>query len=204
MRLSFVSFALVAVAAFTLSACSQGGGEVTSDDMSMGNAKAPVTMIEYASASCPHCAEFNNEVFPAFKAKYIDTGKVHYVFREFLTPPENVAAAGFMTARCAGRDKYFSVLDAIYRGQRAMFESGDFHGTFQRIAESAGVSDAQFEKCINDSAGLKAMNDRIDGYIKNNGIESTPTFVINGTKLTGEQTLATLDQAVAVAQAGKH
>ena len=202
MRMIHPRLALVALAMLALAACSKGGGAVTSDDMSMGSDKAPVTMIEYASASCPHCAEFNNVVFPAFKAKYIDTGKVHYVFREFLTPPEEVAAAGFMTARCAGRDKYFSVLDAIYRGQHAMFESGDVHGTLQRIAESAGVSDAKFEGCINDEAGLKALNDRVQTYIKRDNISGTPTFVINGKTLDGEQTMASLDKAIAAAPAG--
>ena len=93
-------FAVLALAILGLAACSKGGGAVTTEDMSMGEAKAPVTVIEYASASCSHCAAFNNEVFPAFKAKYIDTGKVHYVFREFLTPPQEVAAAGFSTTSC--------------------------------------------------------------------------------------------------------
>jgi protein-disulfide isomerase len=203
MRLIQPRLAVMALAILALAACSKGGGEVTSDDMSMGNDKAPVTMIEYASASCPHCAEFNNVVFPAFKAKYIDTGKVHYVFREFLTPPEEVAAAGFMTARCAGRDKYFSVLDAIYRGQRAMFESGDIHGSLQRIAESAGVSDAKFEGCINDEKGLKALNDRVQTYVTRDKITGTPTFIINGKTLDGEQSMASLDKAVAAAGGAK-
>ena len=203
MRLIQPRLAVMALAILGLAACSKGGGQVTSDDMSMGNDKAPVTMIEYASASCPHCAAFNNDVFPAFKAKYIDTGKVHYVFREFLTPPEEVAAAGFMTARCAGRDKYFSVLDAIYRGQHAMFESGDVHGTLQRIAESAGVSDAKFEGCINDEKGLKALNDRVQTYITRDKINGTPTFIINGKTLDGEQSMATLDKAVAAARTAK-
>ena len=196
-------FAVLALAILGLAACSKGGGAVTTEDMSMGEAKAPVTVIEYASASCSHCAAFNNEVFPAFKAKYIDTGKVHYVFREFLTPPQEVAAAGFMTARCAGRDKYFNVLDAIFRGQRAMFESGDIHGALQRIAESAGVSDAKFETCINDEKGLKALNDRVQTYITRDKIEGTPTFIINGKTLDGEQTLDSLDKAIAGAKAAK-
>ena len=93
MRLIQPRLAILALAILGLAACSKGGGAVTSDDMSMGSDKAPVTMIEYASASCPHCAAFNNDVFPAFKAKYIDTGKIHYVFREFLTPPVQFAAA---------------------------------------------------------------------------------------------------------------
>ena len=90
---------IAAVIALSVAACSKGTGSVSADDMAMGNAQAKVTVIEYASASCPHCAEFNNEVFPAFKAKYIDSGKIHYVFREFLTPPAEVAASGFLIAR---------------------------------------------------------------------------------------------------------
>ena len=203
MRFIPARIAVIALAVLSLAACAKGGGQVTSDDMSMGNDKASVTMIEYASASCPHCADFNNDVFPAFKAKYIDTGKVHYVFREFLTPPEDVAAAGFMTARCAGRDKYFSVLDAIYHGQHAMFLSGDIHGSLLRIAESAGLNETQFNTCINDAAGLKSLNDRVQTYIDRDKINGTPTFVINGKTLNGEQSLADLDKAVAAAQAGK-
>jgi len=195
--------ALIAMLMLGLAACAKGGGAVTSSDMSMGDAKAPVTVIEYASASCPHCAEWNNEVFPAFKAKYIDSGKVHYVFREFLTPPVEFAAAGFLTARCAGRDKYFSVLDAIYHGQRDIEQSGDYRGGLMRIAESAGLSDAQFNACVTDDAALKSLNDRVDGYIKHDGVNGTPTFIVNGKTLDGEQSLAKLDAAVAAAQAGK-
>ena len=189
--------------ALTLAACGKSGssGAASNDDMSMGNANAKVTMIEYASAACPHCARFNNEVFPAFKTKYIDTGKVHYVFREFLTEPVQVAAAGFMTARCGGKGKYFSILDAIYRGQEAMYQSGDFKGGLQRIAESAGISDDKFNACISDPAGLTALQNRVQGYMDKDHINSTPTFIINGTQLVGEQTLASLDTAIAAAQA---
>ena len=96
-----------------------------SDDMSMGNPNARVTVIEYGSASCTHCAHFNNDIFPAFKAKYVDTGRVRYVFREFLTEPVNLAAASFILARCAGRDKYFSVLDAVFHAQADIYKTGD-------------------------------------------------------------------------------
>ena len=184
-----------------LAACSKPIGAVTDEDMSLGNPQAKVTVIEYASASCPHCARFNNDVFPAFKAKYIDTGKIHYVFREFLTPPVEVAAAGFLTARCAGKDKYFSVLDAIFRGQQAMFESGDYRGGLLRIGQSAGMTEAQFNACVSDDAALKALNDRVTKY-EQAGIHSTPTFVVNGESLTGEQTLASMDAAIAAAKGG--
>ncbi len=195
---------LTVLAVLALAGCGKGSTTaVTSDDMSLGNPNAKVTVIEYASASCPHCARFNNDVFPAFKAKYIDTNKIHYVFREFLTEPVEVAAAGFLTARCAGKDKYFSVLDAIYHAQTSMFQSGDVRGTLLRIAESAGLTEAQFNTCINDDAALKALNDRVQVYQDRDHIDATPTFIINGKKYDGEQTMAQLDAAIAAAQAGK-
>ena len=187
--------------ALTLAACSRGGGggAVTTDDMSLGSPTAPVTVIEYASASCSHCARWNNDVFPQFKARYIDTGRVHYVYREFLTEPRAVAAAGFLLARCAGRDRYFQVLDAIYRGQQAMFESGDFHGGLLRIAQGAGMTEAQFNACVSDEAATAALNRRVEGYANTQHITGTPTFVVNGRPLDGEQSLAQLDAAIAAA-----
>jgi protein-disulfide isomerase len=195
---------IVAAMALGLAACAKGGGAVTAEDMTMGNPQAKVTVVEYASASCPHCAEFNNDVFPAFKAKYVDTGKVRYVFREFLTPPIEVAASGFLVARCAGKDKYFSVLDAIYRGQQQMYQSGDYRGSLLRIAQSAGMSEQQFNACTSDEAALKALNDRVDKAVKD-GISGTPSFVVDGKKMDNNvvATLATLDTAIAAAQAGR-
>ena len=192
---------IAALMALSLGACAKTGASSSdAGEMAMGNPAAKVTVVEYASASCPHCAEFNNEVFPAFKAKYIDTNKIHYVFREFLTPPAQVAASGFLIARCAGKDKYFSVLDAIYRGQQAMYASGDYRGSLLRIAESAGMSEQQFNACTTDDAALKALNERVQKAISD-GIDSTPTFVINGKKLDSAATLANLDAAIAAAPA---
>jgi len=191
---------IAAAMALGLAACNKAGGAIGPDDMAMGNPQAKVTVVEYASASCPHCAEFNNDIFPAFKTKYIDSNKIHYIFREFLTPPIPVAASGFLIARCAGKDKYFSVLDAIYHGQQAMYQSGDYHGTLLRIAESAGLSEQQFNACTNDDAAIKALNDRVQKSM-DAGITGTPTFVVNGTKMDGAATLANLDAAIAAAQA---
>jgi len=198
--------AIGALAVVALAACHQGGNAVTSDDMSLGDPNAKVTVIEYASVACPFCAKFNNEVFPAFKAKYIDTNKIHYVFREMLVGDDNevtMAAAGFLMARCAGKDKYFSVVDAIFHGQQAIEQSGDVRGGLMRIGEAAGLTDSQFNTCINDDDALKALNQRVQNYTTQDGVDSTPTFVINGKKLTGVPTLASLDAAIAAAQAGK-
>jgi protein-disulfide isomerase len=188
---------LALAAASLLTACSQKGqvAAVTSDDMVMGKADAPVTVIEYASVTCSHCARFNEAVFPAFKAKYIDTGQVKYVFREFLTGPVEVAAAGFLLARCAGEEKYFGVVDAIFHGQAEIFQ-GDPRAVLFRIGQSAGLNDQQISACIQDEKTLEALRKRVDDANKIQGINSTPTFLIGDQKLEGEQTLAQLDAAI--------
>ena len=196
----FSPLALVAVAGLLLLAACSRGSAASSEDMSMGDPKAPVKMVEYASASCTHCATFNNTVFPAFKAKYIDTGKVHYTLKEFLTPPNELAAAGFLTARCAGKEKYFSVLDAIFRSQQEIFQTGDMRGVLLRVAQSAGLTESQFNTCITDETALKALNARVERAIKQDKITGTPAFFINGKSVgSGEISLAALEKAVAEA-----
>jgi protein-disulfide isomerase len=195
--------ASAAAAGLALAGCNQGGGATgpSAGDMTLGDPNAPVKVVEYASASCSHCARFNNEVFPAFKAKYIDTGKVHYTLKEFITAPEQVATAGFLIARCAGKDKYFSVLDSIFRNQEEMFQTGDFRGILLRIAQSAGMTEAQFNACLNDEAAIKALDERVTRHVREDKITGTPTFIVNGKKLAeGELSLAQLEAAIAAAQ----
>ena len=172
---------------------------VRPDDMTMGSPRAKVVVIEYASASCPHCARFNNEVFPAFKAKYIDTGKVRYVFREFLTEPVELAAASFMLARCSGKAHYFSVLDAVFRAQEKLYETGDERGILLGIAQKNGLTEPQYIACLTNDAAKQALFKKVDGYAQSDHIESTPTFLIGSQKLEGEQTLPALDAAIAKA-----
>ena len=131
------------------------------EDMTMGDPKAKVTVIEYASASCPHCARFNNQVFPAFKKKYIDTGKVFYVYREFLTDPVEVAAAGALLARCGGKDRYFAVLDDFFRGQAKAYETGDIRGLLLSAGAKAGLTEAQVSACLGDEAAADSRTPRI-------------------------------------------
>ena len=193
---------LIAAAVLALGACNKTAGVAAASDadtMSMGNADAKVVMNEYASASCPHCAAFNNAVLPEFKKKYIDTGKVKYVFHEFLTPPVQFAAAGFLLARCAGPGKYFNVLDAIYQDQANIYKSNDLRGGLLKIAQSSGMTEKQFTDCISDEKALNALNARVEKASTKDGVNSTPTFIINGTKFEGEQTMAQLDAAVAAA-----
>jgi protein-disulfide isomerase len=169
---------------------------VQPSDMGIGVPNAKVTVVEYGSASCPHCARFNNEVLPAFKAKYVDTGKVHYVFREFLTQPVELAAAGFLLARCAGPGKYFSTLDGVFHAQDEIYRTQDAEGPLLKVAHGAGLTDAQANACLSDKVAIAALNARVSGYAKTDKIDSTPTFDINGHRLEGEQTLEQLSAAV--------
>jgi protein-disulfide isomerase len=202
-RRLLTAVALTASLGVALAGCDKKEA-ATADDMSLGNPNSKVTVVEYASASCSHCARWNNDVFPAFKSKYIDTGKVNYVYREFLTPPVQVAAASFLLARCAGKDKYFQVIDSVYHSQEEMFTTGDFRGVLLRVGQSAGLSEDQFNACVSDEKNLKALNARVEKYARDAKITGTPTFVINGKKVNGEDggeaSLAQLDAAIAEAE----
>ena len=199
-----VMLALAAGAVIGLAGCDRLGGggprAAAGEAMSLGDPNAKVKMEEYASTTCSHCGQFNNDVFPAFKAKYIDTGKVRYTLHEFLTPPEQVAVAGFLIARCAGKEKYFSVIDALFRSQEELYATGDARGTLLKVAQSAGMSEQQFNACVADETANKALAARVDSAIKDRGISSTPTFFFNGKKVKeGAMTAAELDAAVAEA-----
>ena len=167
-----------------------------------GKASAPVTVTEYASVTCGHCASWDEQIWPKFKAKYVDTGVVKYELREMLTPPNQVSAAGWLLAGCAPKDKYFDVVRAIYRGQGEMQQSGDYRGVLLRVAKSAGMTEAQFEKCVGDEKALLALNSRVEAAVER-GVEGTPTFFINGKKHEGDITLEGFDAAIGPLVRGK-
>jgi protein-disulfide isomerase len=179
---------------------------VEPDDMTLGDPHARVTVIEYASASCPHCARFNNEVFPAFKAKYIDTGKVYYAFREFLTDPVQVAAAAFLLARCAGKDNYFKVIDGFFHVQDEVYATNQLRTPLLKVAATAGMDETAVNACLADEKATQALNDRVKRYMDRDNVHATPTFVIDGQVLQGERTLAQLSTVVdaALRKARRH
>jgi protein-disulfide isomerase len=194
--------ALSAVVALALAfggGVAPAGAAAFSDDMTLGSPQAPLTVVEYASVGCPHCAVWEQTVFPAFKKKYIDTGKIRFVFRELLTGQQALAAAGFLTARCAGGAHYFEVVDAIFRDQQAILESGEAYQPLLHIAEQAGITAQQFDACVQDQEALKALSARANRNGDADKVEGTPAFVIGDRKLEGEQTLADLDAAIAAA-----
>ena len=167
---------------------------MTESEYRLGNPKARVTMVEYASDTCPHCARFAAEVFPAFKAKYVDTGKVLYVFREFPTDPVQVSAAGFVVARCAGRDKYFDVVNTLFQSQKL----GNARDFLMAGAKAGGLNEDQVKACLDEPTAVTDLKARVDNAVNVEKIEGTPSFIINGKKLPdGEKTLKDLDAAIA-------
>jgi len=202
--------ALLGLMTPALAACGAGngasgaatGGPVP-DDMSLGNPGAKVTVVEYASVACPVCGRWYKEVWPAFKAKYVDTGKIHYVLREMLVgdaSEQAIAASGFLLARCVGKDKYFAVVDAVFNSQPGLFD--DPNNMLTGIAKKFGLSGAQFDACVRNEASLNALSTRVANNQKNGNIDATPTFVVNGKALdAGYQPLAVIDAAIAQAQA---
>ena len=169
------------------------------DGMVLGNPRAKVTVIEYASLSCSHCARWANEVFPAFKAKYVDTGKVRFVLREFLTEPPEMAAAGWLLARCAGPGKYFSVVEAIFRDQEKILAAGSMRQGMLAIAKAAGVGEGRFDQCVTDPKALEDLNARVERDGARDKITGTPTFIIGARRLDGEQSLEAIGAAIASA-----
>jgi len=152
-------------------------------DRTLGEADAPVTIVEYASMSCSHCADFHNETYPQLKEQYIDTGKVRFVFREFSI---DAAAYGIaMVARCAPENRYFDVLDLFFEHQTDWIRSEDRYAAILDLAKQVGFSEDSFEACLQNQAlfdGLTAVKDRA---AKEFGVQGTPTFFINGEKVVG-------------------
>ena len=160
---------------------------VSLPDMALGPANASVTVTEYASMTCPHCAAFNENVFPKIKAEYIDSGKIRYVFREF--PLDIKAAAGSMLARCIAKDdagKYFAVIDMLFRQQNDWVTKNTTE-TLTRVGKQAGLSQQAVEDCLKDQALLDkiAADQKFAAEVLK--VSSTPTFFINGEMIKGEQ-----------------
>ena len=166
--------------------------------MSLGNPKAPVTVVEYASVGCPHCAKWANDVFPEFRAKYVDTGYVRFEFHEMLTGNAALAAAGFLTARCASPSRYFQVVDDVFARQDEIGDKGI--EVLEQIGEHAGLTREQFGACLQDRAALDALQKRTLTDAAAHGVTGTPTFFVGAEKLDGEQTLDALGAAVARAR----
>ncbi len=164
-------------------------------DLALGPKDAKVTIVEYASMTCGHCAHFTKDVWPELKKKYVDTNKVHYVFREF--PLDNLAAAASMLARCTGEDKAFSLIEVLFEKQNEWaFGEGNPVPRLFEIAKQAGFTQESFDKCLTDQ---KLLDEITAGRTRAGevfGVSATPTFFINGKKLDGAPTMEKFDAMI--------
>ena len=155
-------------------------------DIVVGKADAPITMVEYASMTCPHCAHFHATVYPVLLKNYVDTGKVKFILREF--PLDPIAAAAFMLARCEGPDKRTPVVDLLFDQQQSWAYVDKPLEALQNILKQTGMSQQSFDACLKDDKLQNAVYDVSDRGSKQFGVTATPTFFVNGTKVTGEVT----------------
>lgn len=165
-------------------------------EMAMGDEKASVTIIEYASMTCPHCAHFQEATFPEIKKRYIDTGKVRWIFREF--PLDNLAAAAFMLARCAAKDdseRYFAFIDTLFRQQRQWAIEKPIPPLLA-IAKQAGLTEQTFNACLANQQMLDGIESVRQRAIKQFKVQSTPTFFINGTAHPGALSIDEMAKAI--------
>ncbi len=162
-------------------------------DVSLGSDKAPVTIYEYASATCSHCAHFSTTTFPELKKRYIDTGKVRYIFREF--PLDPLAALGFMLARCAGPDKFLPVVETLFAKQ-SQWMVDDPIAALKPIVKPFGVDEQGFVKCISNQKALDSLQASFDYAAKTFAIHATPTFFVNGKRLVGDQSIDDLANVI--------
>jgi len=151
-------------------------------DMALGDPKAPVTIIEYASATCPHCAEFHEKTWPSVKKDYVDTGKARFIFREF--PLDQLALAAFMLMRCAPKEKYHPMLGLIMKTQRTWVQNPKEE--LLKIAKLAGMKKDQFDACLKNQKLANSIVGISKDASRDFKVNSTPTFFINGRKVVGD------------------
>ncbi|MEX1060759.1 MAG: DsbA family protein [Methyloceanibacter sp.] len=166
------------------------------EDISLGKVDAPNVIVEYASMTCPHCAQFHKTVLPELQTKYFDNGQARLILREF--PLDGLAVAAFMLARCAGPDRYYPMVGALFDTQQTWALPGaDGKEKLLLIAKQAGFSKEKFDQCLADK---ELFNKIVETRTRGNeafGVESTPSFFVNGKRLTGEHTLQDFETALA-------
>jgi protein-disulfide isomerase len=161
-------------------------------ERTLGDPNAPVTMIEYASATCPHCAEFHLKVWPSIKADYVDTGKVRFVFREF--PTDQLALGVFMLARCVPEEKYFETIDMIFLQQK--FWTKNPKPELLKIVGDVGLNATDAEACLRKADLATNVKAVLDKAYKDFGVKGTPTFFVNGTLLDGHEDPAAVRKGI--------
>ena len=159
------------------------GDDAVLEERSLGAEDAPVTMIEYSSLTCPHCAEFHTATLPKIKEQYVAPGKLRLVYRDF--PLDPLATAAAMLPHCLEADRYFGLLETLFRTQSTWARSQEPAKELERLSRFAGLSPADFQACINNKELLQAIQQRAEAARREYNISSTPTFIVNGKKVVG-------------------
>ena len=170
-------------------------------DRVLGNPDAPVTLIEYASLTCPHCASFAKETLPGVKKEYVETGKVKLIYRDF--PLDNLALRASMMARCAPKERYFGLVETLFATQGNWARSADPSAALQRLGSVVGLNAENYEACVNNREifeGIVAMREKAE---KEHKVKSTPTFIVDGRMVTGDLSLPEFRKALDSALAAK-
>ena len=175
----------LAAAAFAWTTSVQAQDKPWSIDEMLGNPTAPITIIEYASLTCPHCAEFAEKSLPQIKKEWIDTGKAKLIYRDFPTPPVPLAQAAAMVSHCSG-NRYFAFVDTFYSTQDTWARSPTPLDSIKMIAKLGGMGPEQVDKCLSDQGLLNQINARMEEGQRKFEVESTPSFVIDGKLYAGE------------------
>jgi protein-disulfide isomerase len=162
-------------------------------DIAMGAENAPVTIVEYASMTCGHCANFSVKTFPQIKERYIDTGKVRYILREF--PLDPLAAGAFMLARCAGKDKYYSLVESLFAQASKWVVPNPLPALFA-IAKQAGFTQQSFDECLSNQKLLDELEEVRKRGADEFKVQSTPTFFVNGERLLGDQPFSEFEKVI--------
>jgi protein-disulfide isomerase len=162
-------------------------------DRALGKDDAPVTVIEYASMTCPHCAAFHEKTYPELKKRYIETGKVRFIFREF--PLDPLAAGASMLARCAPKEQYFPMIETLFQEQRKWAVEKPIP-PLMAIAKQAGFSEQSFNACLSDQKMLDALEAERERASKKFGVQSTPTLFINGKQQRGGMSIDELAKVI--------
>jgi protein-disulfide isomerase len=163
-------------------------------DLPQGAPDAPVTIIEYGSTTCTHCAAFHDNVFPTLKTKYIDAGKVKFIFREF--PLDPLATGSFMLARCAGADKRNALIDTLFTQQKTWAFVDKPIDALLDLVKQSGMSQVDFETCLKNQELMDQVSQTRDRAAEKFNVDATPTFFVNGRKLTGDQPIAEFDKVL--------
>ncbi|QCI98491.1 DsbA family protein [Agrobacterium larrymoorei] len=163
-------------------------------ERALGDANAPVKIVEYMSMTCPHCAHFHNTTFEEIKKKYIDTGKAYFVIREFPFDPR--AAAAFMLARCAPEQQYFPFVSMLFKQQQSWATAQDARAALLQMSKMAGFSQESFEACLTNQKLLDDVNATMQRGATEFGVNSTPTFIINGKKYSGDMSVESMSALI--------